>query len=240
MEVLEFVKIGNKAAWVLAVLCGGLCAQSPVEDIAPENYLGRTKAMFRTFYPELDPNLTAVVIDNRGLGQTDPMNHFDIQLLDLRKKSGLGAPPCWASDPVVTAHLTFNWTSKEKELVIMAADGPGVSEKRDKFAEEMKRHPRWSDPEVTAALNQAGAKFGPDHKVEFLRALPIDELKRMVGELEIASAEFLLRVSNGAKSEAGLTWRLEGRWHGPNGEDRPCILQFEPFDGRVTSIFRLP
>jgi hypothetical protein len=199
--------------------------------------------MFRTFYPDLDPNLTTVVIDGQRLGQTDTvMNNFDIEFRDLRSKLGETPPPCWSSNPVLSAHVLFNWQSEKKELIIMAAIGPAVRGKRDKFAEEMSRHPKWSDQEITAALNKAGAKFGPDHKAEFLRALPINELKQLVGNLEIVSADFLPRLSggDGLPSEPGLTWRVETKWHGPNGEERLCILQFEPFDGRVTSIFRLP
>lgn len=241
--MLLSVQRSSKSASVLIIFCSALSAQSTSSGIRPDNYIARAKTMFRTFYPNLDPNVTAVVIDGQLLGQTDAtMNNFDIQLHDLRPKFGAALPPYWCSSPVLLAHLTFDQQTKEKELVIMSAMGPAVSGKRDKLAKEMDRNHKWSDQEVTTAMNRGGAKFGPDHKIEFLRALPIDELKRLVGELEIVSAEFLPRLPDGGGTslEPALTWRVEAKWHGPNGENRPCILQFEPFDGRVTSIFRLP
>ena len=240
--MLSSAKRSSRFLSVLAALCMALSAQSPGTITKPDDYVARSKAMFRMLYPDLDPHLTAVFIDRQQLGDADSMSSFQVEFHNLRPKYGASEPRCWCSDPVLSAYVAFDWRTDKKELVIMSAIGRGASGKRDKFAEEMNRHPQWSDREVTAALNSAGARFGPDHKVEFLRALPIDELKRWVGEVEVGSAEFILRHSggDGTPSEPALTWRVEARWHGPNGEDRPCILQFEPFDGRVTSIFRAP
>jgi hypothetical protein len=77
---------------------------------------------------------------------------------------------------VLSARFLFDWQTEKKELLDVRAYGPGVFGRRDKFAEEVARHREWSDEEVVKAMNEAGAKFGPEHKAELLRALPLEGL----------------------------------------------------------------
>jgi len=68
------------------------------------------------------------------------------------------------------------------------------------------RHREWSDEEVVKAMNEAGAKFGPEHKAELLRALPLEGLAPfMGGEIEVVSAEFRARLL-GSREPALIWW----------------------------------
>jgi hypothetical protein len=103
----------------------------------------------------------------------------------------------------------------------------------------MKRHPTWSDAQVVAALAAAGAKFGPDQKTEFLRALPIEDLKPFIGgQLEVTSADFFLRLQSldGESEEVDPFWHVGAKWHGTGGREKQCLMNFEPFEGGITSL----
>jgi hypothetical protein len=185
--------------------------------------------------------LKPVIIDGNRWREGDRMNFFSIEFLDLGPKDGTGSVPCWCSDPALHVTFIFDWQTENKELMLMSAGGPVADGRRDKFAEEMNRHPEWSDAQVIAALNDAGAKFGPDHKAEFLRTLPFEELKPFVGgEIEVLSAGFHFWESDleGKTSRAYLSWIVRAKWHGSDGREAGCSLAFEPFDGTLQSYGR--
>jgi hypothetical protein len=194
----------------------------------------------------LDHLLRPVIVDGQRLREPDAiildlMSHFTVELYDLEPKSGRTPAGCWCSAPVLTGSFIFDWQTEAKELMAMTVGGPAVDGRRDRLAKDVNRHPRWSDGQVIAALNDAGARFGPDHKVEFLRTLPIEELKPFVGgEIDVVSAEFDLRYSgmNGTKSEADLSWIVHARWHASDGREAGCNLVFEPFEGKLKSFQR--
>ena len=219
------------------------CAQGADISTRPDEYVARAKQFFRRFYPGLDSGLRAVTIDGNRLSNgaaSDRTNSFTIELYDLDPKPGTDAAACWCSASVLSATFIFDWQTENKGLIIMSAGGSVVNGRTDRFAKEMNSHPKWSDTQVTAALNDAGAKFGPHHKAEFLRALPIEELKPWVGELEVVSADFSLRDFDEERrpSEVDPYWIVQAKWHGPDGREKGCTLIFEPFDGKLKSIRR--
>jgi len=194
-------------------------------------------------YPDLDSRLHAVIMDNNRFRDSNRMNNFTLELHDIEPKFGTSTSACWCSAPAISAGFLFDWQTENKELILMSAVGPVVDGRRDKFAKEVNRHPGWSDAQVTTALNAAGAKFGPDHKADFLRALPLGELKPFVGgRLEVVSAEFYVRDSDstidGRAVGAVLFWMVQTKWHGSDGREAGCTLMFEPFEGKLQSIQR--
>jgi hypothetical protein len=135
--------------------------------------------------------------------------------------------------------FVFDWQSENKELIIMSAAGPAAEGRGDRFATVVKKHPEWSETQIKA-LDTEGAKFGPSHRAEFLQALPLQALRRFVGELEVVSADFHVDSSDihGTGSRIDVSWIVKATWHGPDGRDAGCTLAFEPFDGRLTMIRR--
>jgi hypothetical protein len=184
-------------------------AQPSTVGTRRDDYAARAKEFFRTSYPDLDGSLR-VIVDWGHLDHRDLMNNFWMELYDLKSNDGTKPSECWCSAPVLRAYFIFDPTTADKELIVVAAGGPIVNGRRDKFAEEVNRHPEWTDAQVVTALNDAGARFGPDHKAEFLRTLPIAELKPFVGELEVLSAKFYVRHSGaeGTPPEASLSWTV--------------------------------
>jgi hypothetical protein len=88
-------------------------------------------------------------------------------------------------------------------------------------------------------MNEAGARFGPEHKAELLRTLPTEVIETYVGDrIEVTtSVYFLIRsVTASGKGEADLHWQVLVKSHPLDGLDATYRLQFEPFDGRLVAI----
>jgi hypothetical protein len=224
-----------------------LSAQDPRFTTRPDDFFARAKQLIRALYPNLDPSLD-VVIYAHSFGVSDPRNPdiMNAFTMDLREPLShflvvvpLNSPPPPPRnlDPVLSADFAFNRLTDGKELLNLAVGGPAVTGRRDEFAKEADKHPEWSEAEVAAAMNKAGAKYGPDRKTQFLRELPLQQLKPYIGaDLEVVSAEF--DVWPLYRHQAMPGWSVKAKWHGTSGQMGDCILLFESFDGKLLSLDR--
>jgi hypothetical protein len=123
-------------------------------------------------------------------------------------------------------------------------------------------HPEWTDAQALAALDQAGAKFGPSKKEEFIRNLPISKLGLFIGEFSIQSVEFealsetnaveLARIGikppggdpsapialHQGDSFARLQWVVRAKTSSTSGVVVDYLLQFEPIRGQLLGLYR--
>ena len=235
------VRNSSRSALILAASLA-LSARASTAATRPDDYVARAKQLIRMLYPGLDRWLRHVIVAESGLGgpgtvNPDVMNAFRLELHDLDPRLGKAPRACWCSDPVLSARFLFDWQTEKKELLDVRAYGPGVFGRRDKFAEEVARHREWSDEEVVKAMNEAGAKFGPEHKAELLRALPLEGLAPfMGGEIEVVSAEFRARLLG--SREPALIWWVRANWHGSGGREADCTMMLEPFEGKLQDVSR--
>jgi hypothetical protein len=238
--VLISVRRSSKSVFTLVALCGALWAQSPTTGTRPDDYVARAKQLFRRLYPDLDDGLKAVIIDGNRLREGDVMSIFWIEFHDLQPKFREPPRACWCSAPVLQAQMIFDWTTEDKDLSIMFAGGPLIDARGDKFSAEMSKHPEWPDARILAALSDAGAKYGPNHKAEFLRALRFEDLQPVVGKLELLSADFHLQRydDDGGVSKTDAYWSVRTTRHDSGGPDAVWDLTFEAFDGKLTGIRR--
>jgi hypothetical protein len=159
-----------------------------------------------------------VIIDEGVFGPPnktdDMMNSFTFELRDLNPRFGRTISGMCAA-PALSALFTFD--RKKKELTDLKVWGNSViTARRNDLDEELTRH-------------------GPDHKAEFLQALPIKELAPFVsGELKVESTEFEPRFMK----QGFLAWTVQAKWHSPDGREADCTLMFEPFEGRLTDLSR--
>ena len=222
------------------------CAPTLTGGTRPDEYVARAKQLIRRLYPDLDRLLQPIIVDGNRLRDPDSMgpdlmNLFTMELYDVEARRGGVAPTGWCSDPVFSAHFLFDWQTEKKELVDMTAGGPGATGRRDRFARDVTGHPDWSDAQVASALSDAGARYGPGHKAELLRALPLEELKPFVGgDLEVVSAEFFVREfgAETKTSKVSLSWIVRAKWRSSDGHEARYTLAFEPFEGRLEMIHR--
>ena len=224
-----------------------VCAQA-ADSIGAENYVARAKEFLGRFYPSLDSRLRVVttghLLRDSRIMLPDVMNRFTMDLYGPERKWGEPVAVPSSPDPVLTADFTFDWHTERKELVNVRIWGPAVDSRKEKLGHELNKHPDWSEAQVTAALNEAGAKYGPDHKAEFLSALPFEQLRPYVGgELKIVSMEFWSHRPHNygdGLTETGLHWLILARWRSPDGRQADCTMSFDPFEGWLTMLIRDP
>jgi hypothetical protein len=229
-------KVTN-ASILLALLVS--CAARAADDSARlEDYILRAKQFVREFYPSLDSHAHIEIHDvgplhlplPPGSPGPDIMNSFSLEL----------AHPQNERSPLY-AYFDFDWRTQEKELAILSAIGSVVAEKYDAFLERVRQHPGWSDADIATAFDEAGARFGPNRKADFLRFLPLKELRRYVGDLELVSVEFIPRDREIPDDEAKtLFWAIRARTRTPKALSPAYLLTFEPFEGGIMTINRTP
>jgi hypothetical protein len=220
------------------------CARVAISATSPDDYVARARQLLRALYPGLSGRLRPVIIGKRlvdpAFQSPDTMNTFTMLLYDFQL--GLTGEPeknAWCEDPPVSAVFGFNWLTENKELHTLEVRGPVIRGAAEKFAAEVAKGKDWSDEQIAAALKEAGAKFGPDRKAEFLRSFPRAELRPfMAGDLEVVSAEFYFE--HNPQMQLPPWWLVQAKWHAFDGRESDCSLVFEPFHGYLTSISLTP
>ena len=227
----------SRSAVILVALCT-LSARA-ADSTRPDDYVTRARQFLRVLYPGIDGRLRPVVIGHRlrdpAFVSPDAMNFFTMLLYDFELAPGGGPVIGDWSAPAVTAQFAFNLQTDIKELDGLTIGGPAIDGAASKFAVEFAKQGEWSEAKISVAMKEAGAKFGPDHKAEFLRAFPREQLKPFVGgDLEVVSAEFYF--DRNPSAHLPPRWVVQAKWHAFDGRESDCMLAFEPFRGYVTSI----
>ena len=97
-------------------------------------------------------------------------------------------------------------------------------------------HPQWSDSQAIQALEQAGARFGPDRKSAFLHQIPLEAIGRTLNEsLTLDSVEFHGADEPHVGSFANMVWTTKFR-----GKTRSYVANFEPFGGHLILLMKYP
>jgi len=248
--MLPLLLLRTRRVLALAALCLFSAAAS-TGATSPDDYVARALQLLRSLYPGLKstyPRGVHVEIEdgqdlfNRSLDHPDVVYPSEIHLYASNVNPW---DPQYSEHPEPALAARFDFLGEGRGLKLLWASGPFVTGRRDKLREELDRHPEWPDARVVKALKAVGAKFGPDDKAEFLRALPLKELEPCTGRLEVLSAEFRVRLATveREKPKADLTWRVLAKAYSPDGQyETNCSLTFEPFGGALMqyNILSLP
>lgn len=192
----------------------------------PDDYVARAMELLRILFPVMG-GTDVVISDQRPLGRQvypDAINPFSITLTNHKGLNPLGA------------YFTFDFKTQDLRDVLIS--GPFVTDRVRKFEKEVDEHPDWSEEQIVARLKTAGAKFGPDNRDQFLRALPLKELEPVTGRLEVTGDVFSVRSASigGDPPVAAIGWTVTATWHRADGKfEGDCILLFEPFEGALWS-----
>jgi hypothetical protein len=221
------------------------CAPAPAGAARSDDYIACAIHLLRGLYPGLHgeyPRGVHVEIEddqdlfNRRLDYPDIVYPAEIHLYAAGHAEPWDPQYSLHPEPVLSAHIQF--LGEGKGLRLLWVQGPFVRGRVDKLTKEVDEHVNWRDARVVEALKAAGAKFGPDDKAAFARAMPWKALEQSVGRLEIASAEFDVRLhlEEGQQPKANLTWRVVAKAYSPDGRyETDCIMLFEPFEGALMS-----
>lgn len=97
-------------------------------------------------------------------------------------------------------------------------------------------HPEWTDEQDLDAARKLGMRFGPEHKADLFRTLPLKELSSIYGPLQIASARFTVTgLKEPETSFALLHWLITAKIIS-NPQKPPMQIMVEPFQGKVINI----
>lgn len=118
------------------------------------------------------------------------------------------------------------------------SDTVTFSSKSDEMRARVDAHPGWSDQQVTVAMEEAGARFGPTQHDAVLKTVPVKTLEPFIGALQIDSAEFRLRHRQPPQAIAELYWAVLGRSQIASGRQFQWDLIIEPFHGRLVRLSR--
>jgi hypothetical protein len=261
---------GNRGIRVLrSVLLGVVClvcfAIGFVADSHAQNRLATAERYLYALYPELQgqgytiqvipvyPVDPAYILDV-GSKQTKRLLSANVYLFSLvvrEQPKGKGPfhdefddadrmnPPV---GPMLAAVLFRPSDSREDLFSQVAASGRVVSSDQwERLKDLVDDHPEWSRDEALRALKDAGVRFGPDAKEEFLRGLPLNRLERLwSGKISIRSAEFRVREPLVAGADhppaAKVEWTVEITVQRPA---RPAVgytLLCEPLGGRIVDM----
>jgi hypothetical protein len=121
-----------------------------------------------------------------------------------------------------------------------SAEG-AVNLKFANFRSLVQSHPEWTDAEAVIELKKEGARFGPNDKEAFVQALPMRAADRFLGSLKIMSVEFkhLADNSDGNFALTAFDWAVRCEAKSADGTTVVYVFGFEPFEGKLTSLFRI-
>ena len=95
---------------------------------------------------------------------------------------------------------------------------------------------RFDEADVLQELKDAGAKFTPDKKEEFLELFRKQRLDQFFGKSRVKSVRFVFQHLNSSSSGAILRWVVDLEVRRSNGRLTNHVLFYEPFEGTLDKI----
>lgn len=102
-------------------------------------------------------------------------------------------------------------------------------------------HPEWSEEQEIHALNEAGAKYGPAERDQFIKSLDLEKADKPLGRLKILLVEFNPPSPDhvGNFASGALDWVVHAEAGLPDGTRIKYSFAFEPFEGKLIGIHRV-
>ena len=269
-------RIFGAAALFLFACCALNAQQKPKLD---KNYIPIARQFLAELYPEMEHRVAiATVKANAPLNKlSEPLASFNVDVgdgVEGQIKHYIGGcsadtPPQECKPGPVFAKRYFGCKfdfDVNDRLVSFGQEiiPDGMLKDYAAVLKTVNAHPEWTDAQALAALDQAGAKFGPSKKEEFIRNLPISKLGLFIGQFNIQSVEFealsetnaveLARIGikppggdpnapialHQGDSFARLQWVVRAKASSANGAVADYLLQFEPLNGQLLGLYVTP
>jgi hypothetical protein len=240
----------------LVVMLGGLAAaaQAPVSNDR-ETVLSLAHDFLRTAYPELSgKDFTLNFSTNAPLDGSwreiyeilfKVITPPHLEVSPVTDSSGLTTV---LSEEGVTSTVVqgrIRFTRSGRLVEFGAGDSEVIYSKQNAdFRALVKSHPEWTPEQAAHALKDAGARFGPADKEQFIKSLQLEKFTGFMGRLTIESVEFQSPLndpnsdwpSSKWDEEDSSQWAVKVHSHWPVGDDWTYILFFEPFNGKLIGI----
>jgi hypothetical protein len=268
--------IFGTAGLFLFACCALSAQQKPTLE---KNYVPIARQFLAELYPEMEHRVAiATVKANAPLNKlSEPLASFNVDVgdgVEGQIKHYFGAcsadtPPQECKPGPVFAKryfgCKFDFDVNDRLLSFGQEIIPdGMLKDYAAVLKTVNAHPEWTDAQAVAALDQAGAEFGPSKKEEFIANLPISKLVLFIGQLSIQSVEFealsetnaveLARIGikppggdpnapialHQGDSFAELRWFVRARATSADGAALDYLLQFEPVNGQLLGFYVAP
>lgn len=140
---------------------------------------------------------------------------------------------------LLTAGFRFDTQGR---LSSFTADGPFIDDREvgNKLYEIVQAHPDMSEKEIIAALKSLGAKYGPDDKEQFTRDLPLNELQRFLGKLELISVTSGPLSADRAELSSWPLWIVTARTILSDNTSVTYEMSFNRLKGSIQTLRVLP
>jgi hypothetical protein len=229
---------------VLFILsCSATAVRGGTPNACDDTYTAAIRLM-RALYPELGGK--GINVDVQALYPFDadgPLLSFNIQVSASDQLGRIVAslhPNPSSADRVGQLSAHFQFDGRDRRIFSIFANGSFLSdEKQHALTKLVDEHPEWSDAQMTDALLQAGAKFGPNQKEALLARFPLKELESILGKIEMGPAQFTFRGNTEPPFYAAMNWSIRFRAT-KNGKRDEYTMSVEPFGGKVVTFGRRP
>jgi hypothetical protein len=202
------------------------CYSGRAADCDSTNYIAKAENLIRALYPALDGGLTVNITAANLWFQREPPNEFVI---------GLCQPP-GAREHGCPFSGTFSFDVESTYLINMDMSEGATTGPWEKLAKTVDEHPEWTEADIGKALKEAGGRYGPERRREFVTSLPSSALAPYLGGLTIESVEFWGRDPNGVRKT--LTWRVVATARRRDRSAVKYIFTFEPLKGNLLSVWQ--
>jgi len=214
------------------------------------NTFAITRDTLKAFYPEIFGNGRYVSfsvgqpVDNDSWGE-----FFGFQFKVTRFGPGVSWNPTF--DPKTGQmrptpdNTTFlegsSWIGYHGEILRFLVGGDlAHSQQNEAIRKLVESHPEWSEDQAIRALKEAGARYGPAEKEQFVSALHLDRAEKFLGRLSIKLVEFDGVSPDHVGNFARFTWIVQAIGEFPDGTHQTHGFSFEPFEGKLISLSELP
>lgn len=198
-------------------------------------------------YPDLAQQKGMLTFQNYEFNIGTGVGNIYVHFLQCRPGSGVPVSsqraqfhPCPAPllcfpSPYLSASVKLRSTDRHP-VAGLGAGGELVLSELGPLREEIRKHGEWSEGQMLEALKRAKPSFGPDHRAEFLKSIPVETLYEFTGcRLDPGTARMWVARLGGPPDvpEIHVEWLVSGKIK--NSGDT-CTATFEPFHGRLLTI----
>jgi hypothetical protein len=218
------------------------------QPLDQESALSFTHDFLQTFYPDVFAKGTQLTLTvshpaNSSWRQiygvyfrVTPKVPLEINPLIALDKIGQAKQ---ASNPTLLGGLFWFRPQVYGRIEQMVASFDVVHQQQLEAIRELVRsHPGWSQEQAIQALRDAGARYGPSEKQQFLSSLHLERAERFLGRPEIKLVEFqqLGEDRTGSFAATAFVWTVQAIGVFPDGTREAYGFTFEPFEGKLIGI----
>jgi hypothetical protein len=249
-DAVTKTRISVVALITTACIGGFICVQSQEPAPPTKNYVRLAQVFLTSLYPELNGKGYVMSLES-SFRYDFPMienSAFDLYVGVGPKNMIVGylggyegtvphKEPLHAGPVTARQLLISSFEFQDGNLISFGAKGPAVGnqEKYQQVVSQLVDQPDMTDAEAATILKQAGARYGPTDKDDFLKHLPLEKLSPFVGSATLIAATLPSVAKEGLKSR-WPEWHVRAKAKPAGRQESTYEMWFEPFRGDLVRL----